>query len=164
MPMREYVCAARGRARWALPAMLGCVLLTVVLWALPTQIEVSYRPIWFFFSLTSLTCAMLIGSRYCLCRYVYRLVATEDGGFDFVVDEVRRLRTVCVCRIETEAIRDIAREEKRSRTRPTYDWSLGARGAYLLTLTDGEQTVTARFAPDRTMAAMIAYGISNVNF
>ena len=84
--------------------------------------------------------------------------------FPKTADEVRRLRTVCVCRIETEAILDIAREEKRSRTRPTYDWSLGAKGAYLLTLTDGEQTVTARFAPDRTMAAMIAYGISNVNF
>lgn len=163
MPMREYVCASRRRAGWVLPTMLGCVLLTVTLWAVPTLTEVSYRPIWFFFSLTSLTVAMLIGARYCLCRYVYRLTATEDGGFDFTVDEVRRLRTVCVCRVETEAIRAIAREQRSSRVHPTYDWSLGGRGCWLLTLTDGEETVTARFSPDETMAAMIAYSLRDVS-
>ena len=163
MPMREYVCAPRGRVRWAVPAMIGCFLLTAALWVIPALATVSYRPIWFFFSMTALTVALLIAARHCLCRYVYRLCLTEDGGFDFVVDLVRPARTVCVCRIETEAFRAIVREDKRSRMRPNYDWSAGVGDRYLLTLSDGEQEVSVRFTPDATLAAMIATAVAGMN-
>lgn len=156
MPLREYVCAPRiGRCRawWYILALL---LLTAALWILPTQAELPYPIVFFFFSLLSLTAALLLISRCCLCRYVYRLVATEDGGFDFVVDEVRRLRTFCVCRIEIEALRAIEPIGRGRRARPDFDWQVyGSRSRYLLTMTDGEETVTVCISPDAAMVSML---------
>ena len=166
MPLREYVCAPRiGRCRsWGYILLLLC--LTVALWIVPSRTDLPYPLVFFFFSLLSLTVAMLLISRCCLCRYVYRLVATENGGFDFVVDEVRRLRTVCVCRIEVEALRAIELIGRGHHTRPDFDWQVyGNRPLYLLTMTDGEETVTARISPDAMLVSMLTYQLhSERNF
>jgi len=160
MPMREYVCAPKNRSRRAYLYLLGCVLLATALWTVPVMWDVPYVPIWQFGSLFCLTVALLITARWLARRYVYRLVALDDGGFDFEVIEVRGKRPICVCRVGVEAFRAIAREEKRGRERPTYDWRVGMEGqAYLLTLADGEETVTVRFSPDKTLAAMIEYSL-----
>ena len=167
MPMREYTCAPIHRSRRAYLSVLGCVLFAVALWTVPGLFSLSHRPLWLCASLFALTAALLITTRYLVRRYVYRLIAREDGGFDFVVLEISGKRTVCVCRVSTDSFRTITREEKGKRVRPTYDWStdLGARG-YLLTLTDGEgrffeegEEITVRFSPDREMAAMIEYSL-----
>ena len=159
MPMREYTCAPKSRSRRAYLYVLGCVLLATALWTVPAMTNAPYDLIWHFAALFSLTVALLVTVRYLVRRYVYRIVATEDGGFDFVVLEISGKRTVCVCRVSTDSFRAIVREEKGKRIRPTYDWStdLGTR-AYLLTLTDGEE-ITVRFSPDREMAAMIEYSL-----
>ena len=159
MPMREYTCAPKSRSRRAYFYVLGCVLLSAVLWTVPIVLDLPYALVWHFGVFASLTAALLITVRYLLRRYVYQLSATGDGGFDFVVTEISGKQTLCVCRISTDAFRAIAREEKGKRTRLTYDWStdLGA-SAYLLTMMDGEE-ITVRFSPDREMAAMIAYSL-----
>lgn len=165
MPMREYVCTPRPRrcrAWWYIPVS---VLITLILWFLPIAFDLRYPVVIFFFSLLSLTVALMILSRCVLCRYVYRLEATEDGGFDFVVDEVRRLRSVCVCRVETESIRAIDLIPKGRHLRSDFDWRVfGNTPVYLLTLTDGEETVTARVTPDATLVAMIADGLHPICF
>ena len=159
MPMREYTCAPKSRSRRAYLYVLGCVLFATALWTVPAMTNAPYGLIWHFAALFSLTVALLVTVRYLVRRYVYRIVATEDGGFDFVVLEISGKRTVCVCRVSTDSFRAIVREEKGKRIRLTYDWStdLGTR-AYLLTLTDGEE-ITVRFSPDREMAAMIEYSL-----
>lgn len=156
MPLREYVCAPRIRRCRAWWYILALLLLTVALWILPTQADIPYPLVFFFFSLLSLTVALLLISRCCMCRYVYRIVATEDGGFDFVVDEVRRLRTFCVCRIEVEALRAMEPIGRGRHARPDFDWQVyGNRSRYLLTMTDGEKTVTARISPDTVLVSMM---------
>ena len=156
MPLREYVCAPRIRRCRAWWYILALLLLTVALWILPTQADSPYPLVFFFFSLLSLTVALLLISRCCMCRYVYRIVATEDGGFDFVVDEVRRLRTFCVCRIEVEALRAMEPIGRGRHARPDFDWQVyGNRPRYLLTMTDGEETVTARISPDAVLVSMM---------
>ena len=163
--MREYVCAPRPRRCPAWWCILGLMLLTVVLWCLPAALDMPYPVVIFFFSLLSLTLALMLLSRSVLCRYVYRVEATEDGGFDLVVVEVRRLRSVCVCRVETEAIRALELQERGRHPRADFDWRVcGNTPVYLLTLTDGEETVTARFTPDATLTAMIADGMRPINF
>lgn len=167
MPMREYTCAPKSRSRRAYLCVLGCVLLSVVFGTVPILIDVPYGPVWLFAALFSLTAALLITVRYLVRRYVYRFVGREDGGFDFVVLEISGKRTLCVCRVSTDAFRALVREEKGKRTRPTYDWSteLGAP-RHLLTMTDGDgrffeesEEITVRFSPDREMVAMIEYSL-----
>ena len=159
MPMREYTCAPKSRSRRAYLYVLGCVLLATVLWTVPILIEMPYALVWHFCVFFVLTVALLVTTRYLLRRFVYQLVATDDGGFVFVVTEISGKQSVCVCRVSTDSFRALVREEKGKRARPTYDWStdLGGLG-YLLTLVDGEE-VTVRFSPDREMAAMIEYSL-----
>ena len=156
MPIREYVCAPRPRHCGAWWAISGLILFTTLLWCALAAWDVPYPIVIFFFSLLSLTLTLMLVSRYVLCRYVYQLEATRDGGFDFVVNELRRLRSFCVCRVEIEAIRAVELQGKGRRQRSDFDWRVsGNTPVYRLTLVDGEETVVARITPDATLVALL---------
>ena len=163
--MREYVCAPRPRRCGAWWVISGLILLTALLWFLPSVFSVPYPIVVFFFSLVFLTFAMMLVSRCVLCRYVYRLEATESGDFDFVVDEVRRLRSFCVCRVGVGDICAVELQDKARRPRPDFDWRVyGNAPVYRLTLIDGEETVVVRITPDATLVAILVEALRSHDF
>ena len=165
--MYEYTCTPRSRTWCAYLGVLASELCAVAIWIAMAQLTVPYPLIWYAASLFALTGALLITVRCLLWRYVYQILATEDGGFDLAVLLVRgngSSRAVrCVCRISTDQLLAIEAQGRSRRPRPTYRWCILPRDrTYVLTLTDGGETVTARFAPDAVMARMIADSLGGI--
>lgn len=168
MPLREYSCEVKLRTPRAYLSVLGLVLLACVIWMILSKFAPAYSLVWHFAAMLSLTGAMLLTVRYLVRRYIYRLVETDEGDFDFVVLEISGKRTVCVCRLSVSCLCALSRVDKRAgRVRPDYDWTvMPGHDAYLLTLRDGGgnffeagEEIVVRISPDSTMAAMLAYSL-----
>ncbi len=165
MPLREYSCAAPRRPRPVLTCILFTLLLALALLLIPRALSLPYPLVWFALGLISLTAGMLLSTRYLSRHYVYRIVATQDGGFDFVVTEQFGRRLLCVCRVSLDELTAFKQEKKGHRERVDHDLSLAfCRPAHILTVDDGGgtffergRTVRLRIEPDATMAAMLDY-------
>lgn len=160
MPLQEYTCTPRPRLHLAYLGVLGGVMLAVALWLAMSMWDVPYPLLWFAASLFSLTGVLLLTTRTLLWRFVYRIGATEDGGFDFIVLQTRGYGASrvcrCVCRVAVEQLCALTPEPRRGRVRTDYRWCvLPQKDACVLTLEDGEERVSARIAPDATLRRML---------
>ncbi len=153
MTVYEYRPPSSGRGErisLLLAILLSCA---VMLWGVKAGIEalkIAATVIALF--------AVLACTRIILTSYVYALERTDSGTVDLVIYEIRRKRSVAVCRVAVEGGRVVRRAKgfrKPAGKTCNYCPGLFGRGCVRFLPTEADGGGTVMFSPDTEMLALM---------
>lgn len=115
-------------------------------------------------SVALLSVGILLTTRFCVRKYVYSIIKTEDG-YDFAVNEIQGKKSTPVCRFAFDNVTGFDEATKKGTFPPSarkrgvsrYDYcpDLFSNGAYILLFSLPEGPGAVKICPDGRMIASI---------